>query len=141
PRGVPAPMSTLRKRRAGRGVAVVTGGTAGVGRATVRRCAQRGYDVAVLARGRAGLEGAAADVRAAGRRALAVPTDVADDDAVRDAAEGVESELGPVTVWINTAFTGALAFSWDMGMDEFRRITAVTYYGQVYGTLAALSVM
>jgi NAD(P)-dependent dehydrogenase (short-subunit alcohol dehydrogenase family) len=122
-------------------VAVVTGGTGGVGRATVRELARRGYDVAILARGAAGLEGAAADVRAAGRSALTIPTDIADEEAVRSAAAAAESALGEVGLWVNVAFTGSLAFAWDTSMAEFRRMTEVTYYGQVHGTLAALDLM
>lgn len=132
-------------QHAGRRIVVVAGGTAGVGRATVRRFAQQGYDVAVLARGLAGLDGAAQDVeRAGGRaggRALTIPVDVADESAVRAAARRVEAELGPIDVWVNVAFVGSLAFSWDTDMDVFRRITEVTYYGQVYGTMAALEAM
>jgi NAD(P)-dependent dehydrogenase (short-subunit alcohol dehydrogenase family) len=122
-------------------VAVVTGGTAGVGRATVRELASRGYDVAILARGAAGLDGAAADVRKAGGRALPLRVDVADHDAVRQAAATVESELGEIAVWVNAAFAGSLAFAWDTSMAEFRRMTEVTYYGQVHGTLVALERM
>lgn len=127
--------------KSGKQVAVVTGGTAGVGRAAVRELARRGYDVAVLARGRAGLDGAAADVRSAGTRALPVAVDVADHEAVRAAAARVEAELGPIDVWVNVAFCGSLAFSWDTGIREWRRVTDVTYFGQVYGTLAALELM
>jgi NAD(P)-dependent dehydrogenase (short-subunit alcohol dehydrogenase family) len=124
---------------AGQGrVAVVTGGTAGVGRAVVRELAGAGYDVAVLARGEAGLRGAVADVQAAGQRGLAVPTDVADDEAVDRAAEQVESELGEIYAWVNVAFSGSLAFFWDTSADEYRRMTEVTYFGQVHGTRAAL---
>jgi NAD(P)-dependent dehydrogenase (short-subunit alcohol dehydrogenase family) len=126
---------------AGKRVAVVTGGTAGVGRATVRELAKRGYDVAILARGAAGLEGAAADVRKAGRQALPVQADVADYEAVKRAAATVESDLGEIAVWVNVAFVGTLAFAWDTSMEEFRRATEVTYYGQVHGTLAALELM
>ncbi|ROP42761.1 SDR family oxidoreductase [Pseudokineococcus lusitanus] len=118
--------------------AVVTGGTAGVGRATVRALAGKGWDVAVLARGRAGLDGAVADVEAAGRRGLAVECDVADRAAVEAAAERVESELGPVGLWVNNAFVGSLAPFWDTDPDEYERMTAVTYLGQVNGTRAAL---
>jgi len=125
----------------GRKVAVVTGGTAGVGRATVRELAGRGYDVAILARGAAGLQGAAADVRKAGRQALPLPADVADYEAVRQAAAQAEAELGEIDVWVNVAFAGSLAFAWDTSMEEFRRMTEVTYYGQVHGTLAALERM
>lgn len=122
-------------------VAVVTGGTAGVGRAAVRELSRRGYDVAILARGAAGLEGAAADVRKAGQRALPVPVDVADHEAVRQAAATVESELGEISVWVNVAFAGSLGFAWDTPMPDFRRMTEVTYFGQVHGTLAALERM
>ncbi|WP_299037691.1 SDR family oxidoreductase [uncultured Pseudokineococcus sp.] len=118
--------------------AVVTGGTAGVGRAVVRELAAQGWDVAVLARGRAGLDAAVADVEAAGRRGLAVECDVADEEAVDAAAERVESELGPVGVWVNNAFVGSLARFWDTSPQEFRRMTDVTYFGQVNGTRAAL---
>ncbi|MFY9808341.1 MAG: SDR family oxidoreductase [Pseudonocardiaceae bacterium] len=124
-----------------RKIAVVTGGSAGVGRATVSEFAARGYDVAILARGGAGLDGAAADVRSHGGRALPLAVDVADQEAVERAASRVESELGEIDVWVNVAFVGSLAFSWDTSMAEFRRITEVTYYGQVHGTLAALARM
>jgi NAD(P)-dependent dehydrogenase (short-subunit alcohol dehydrogenase family) len=119
-------------------VAVVTGGTAGVGRATVRELAAKGYDVAALARGDDRLDATAADIRSAGRRALALSVDVADPDAVEAAAGIVEDRLGPIDVWINNAFVGALAPVWEMSPEEFRRITEVTYLGQVHGTMAAL---
>jgi NAD(P)-dependent dehydrogenase (short-subunit alcohol dehydrogenase family) len=122
-------------------IAVVTGGTAGIGRATVREFAHAGYDVAVLARGQAGLDGACQDVGRAGRRALAIPTDVSDAEAVERAAERIESELGPIAVWVNSGFAGSLAYFWDTSDAEFRRMTEVTYYGQVNGTRAALTVM
>lgn len=122
-------------------VAVVTGGSAGVGRAAVRELAGNGYDVAVLARGRTGLAGAVDDVRTAGRRALAVPTDVSDYEAVRGAAARIEEELGEIRLWVNTAFVGSLALSWDTPLEEMRRVTEVTYYGQVHGTLVALERM
>lgn len=123
---------------AGRKIAVVTGGSGGVGRAAVQAFAAAGYDVAVLARGQAGLDGAVADVESSGGRALGIPTDVADDEAVRRAAEQVENDLGEIDVWVNVAFVGSLAYSWDTSMEEFRRMTEVTYYGQVHGTQAAL---
>ncbi len=125
----------------GRKVAVVTGGTAGVGRATVREFAKSGYDVAILARGQAGLDGAVADVQKAGGHGLGIPTDVADYDAVQAAAERVETELGAIDVWVNVAFVGSLAFFWDTSMPEYRRMTDVTYFGQVHGTHAALARM
>ena len=107
-------------------IAVVTGGTAGVGRATVREFARAGYDVAVVARGQAGLAGAARDVEALGRRALTIVTDVADHAAVDAACDRVEAELGPIDVWVNCAFVGALAFIWDTTHEEYRRMTEVT---------------
>ncbi len=125
----------------GRKVAVVTGGSGGVGRATVQQFAAAGYDVAVLARGQAGVDGAVSDVKAAGGRGLGIPTDVADYAAVQRAAEQIEAELGEIDVWVNVAFAGALAFSWDTSMEEFRRMTEVTYFGQVHGTQAALAHM
>jgi NAD(P)-dependent dehydrogenase (short-subunit alcohol dehydrogenase family) len=126
---------------AGGKVAVVTGGSGGVGRATVQQFARAGYDVAILARGQAGVDGAVSDVQAAGGRGLGIPTDVADHDAVQRAAERVENDLGGIDVWVNVAFVGSLAYSWDTSIDEFRRMTEVTYYGQVHGTRAALSHM
>ena len=119
----------------GRKVAVVTGGTAGVGRATVVEFAKHGYNVAILARGSAGLDGAVNDVQAAGGQAVGIPTDVADHDAVQKAAEYVEQTLGKIDVWVNAAFVGSLAFFWDTTPQEYRRMTEVTYLGQVNGTL------
>ncbi|GEL19014.1 SDR family oxidoreductase [Pseudonocardia asaccharolytica] len=124
-----------------RKIAVVTGGTAGVGRATIREFARAGYDVAVLARGRAGLDGAAADIREAGGKALVIPADVAEPTAVDVAAEQIENELGEIDVWVNAAFAGSLAFFWDTSPQEYERITRVTYLGQVNGTRSALARM
>jgi NAD(P)-dependent dehydrogenase (short-subunit alcohol dehydrogenase family) len=122
-------------------IAGVTGGSAGVGRATVRAFARAGYDVAILARGQAGLDAAAADVRAAGRRGLGIRTDVAEHDAVRQAGARVERDLGEIDVWVNVAFVGSLAYSWDTTPEELHRMTEVTYYGQVHGTQTALAHM
>ena len=124
-----------------REIAVVTGASAGVGRATARLFAARGADVALLARGRDGLDAAAKEVEAAGGRALIVPTDVADADAVGAAAARVEAELGPVDVWVNNAMTTVFSPAWKLEADECRRATEVTYLGSVYGTLAALRYM
>ena len=120
------------------GVAVVTGGTAGIGRAVVRELAHRGWDVAVLARGQERLDAAVAEVEAAGRRSLGISVDVADHAAVDTAAQQVEDELGPIDLWVNNAFTGAIAFFDEIEPAEFERITAVTYLGFVNGTRAAL---
>jgi NAD(P)-dependent dehydrogenase (short-subunit alcohol dehydrogenase family) len=125
----------------GRPVAVVTGGSAGVGRAAVIQFAAAGYDVAVLARGQAGIDGAVADVAEHGGAGLGIPTDVADMAAVDAALAQVESELGEIDVWVNNAFVGALAYFWDTAPEDFWRMTEVTYLGQVNGVRAALSVM
>ncbi|HVW79373.1 MAG TPA: SDR family oxidoreductase [Mycobacteriales bacterium] len=124
-----------------RGVVVVSGGTAGAGRAIVREFASAGYDVAVLGRGRAGLDAAAAEVREKGQAALAIKVDVSDAQAVMDAADRVEREIGPIDVWVNVAFVGALRYFWHTDPDLYRRITEVTYLGQVHGTMAALAKM
>jgi NAD(P)-dependent dehydrogenase (short-subunit alcohol dehydrogenase family) len=122
-------------------VVVVTGGSAGVGRATAVRFAQRGARVALLARGQKGLDGAVGEVESAGGTALAVSVDVADAAAVGAAARRVESELGPIDVWVNNAMTSVLAPFTDVSMEEFRRVTEVTYLGYVHGTRAALDLM
>lgn len=122
----------------GRGVAVVTGGSAGLGRAIVRELARRGWDVAVLARGRDGLDGAVADIEAAGRRAFAGSVDVADADAVDRAAADVEDALGAIDLWVNNVMSGAIATFLDTTPGDFDRATAVTYLGAVNGTRSAL---
>jgi NAD(P)-dependent dehydrogenase (short-subunit alcohol dehydrogenase family) len=119
-------------------IVVVTGGSAGVGRATVDLFAQRGWDVAIVARGRERLERAAADVRARGRRACAVCADVADGEALDNAASQIERELGPIDVWINNAMATAFSPVAALTPAEFLRGTQVTYLGQVHGTMAAL---
>jgi NAD(P)-dependent dehydrogenase (short-subunit alcohol dehydrogenase family) len=122
-------------------LAVVTGGSAGTGREVVRALAARGWDVAVLARGEAGAEAAAEEARRAGRRGLAVPTDVADLAQVQAAAGKIEAELGEIDAWVNVAFVGGLSYFWDTSPETYRRITDVTYLGQVYGTRVALERM
>ncbi len=122
-------------------VVVVTGASAGVGRATVLAFARRGAHVALLARGREGLAGAREDVEAAGGRALVVPTDVADPDQVEAAAETVEEELGPIDVWVNNAMASVFSPLREITPEEFKRATEVTYLGTVYGTMAALKRM
>ena len=121
-----------------KGVAVVTGGSAGLGRAIVRELAARGWDVAVLARGEDGVEGAAQDVRAAGRRALAIPTDVADRRSVDAAADRVEAELGPIRVWINDAMVGVFGEFVSTDPEDFEQAVQVNFFGFVNGTRAAL---
>jgi NAD(P)-dependent dehydrogenase (short-subunit alcohol dehydrogenase family) len=120
------------------GVAVVTGGSAGLGRAIVRELAGLGYDVAVLARESDGLHGASREVELAGRRGLAVPADVADAEAVDAAADRIERELGPIDVWVNNAMTSVFATFLDIEPAEYERATRVTYLGFVNGTRAAL---
>jgi len=119
-------------------VVVVTGASAGVGRATVRAFARRGARIGLLARGRAGLDGARRDVEALGGQALVVPTDVADPDQVERAAAAVERAFGPIDVWINDAFCSVFSPARQMTADDYKRVTEVTYLGFVYGTLAAL---
>lgn len=120
---------------------VVTGASAGIGRATAQLFGARGANVALIARGRAGLEGAARDVEQAGGKALVLPTDVADHTAVEAAAEQVEQVFGPIDVWINVAFTSVFAPFADIGPEEYRRVTDVAYLGFVHGTRAALARM
>jgi NAD(P)-dependent dehydrogenase (short-subunit alcohol dehydrogenase family) len=120
---------------------VVTGASAGVGRATARLFAARGASVALIARGEAGLEGAADDVKYAGGTPLAISADVADYQQVDDAARQVEEAFGPIDVWVNAAFTSVFAKFADMTAEEYRRVTEVSYLGFVHGTMAALSRM
>ena len=123
-------------------VVVITGASAGVGRATAAEFASQGYDVALLAREPARLEAAASDLRAAhGVRTLAIPTDVADNDAVEAAADKAEAELGPIDVWVNVAMATVFAPVSKLTAAEVERGTRVTYLGQVHGMMAALSRM
>ncbi|HEY8030585.1 MAG TPA: SDR family oxidoreductase [Gaiellaceae bacterium] len=119
-------------------VVVITGASGGIGRATARRFAKDGASIALLARGRAGLEGAAREVEELGGRALILPTDVADPDQVEAAATAAEEQLGPIDVWINDAMVTIYGEFLDIEPDEFRRATDVTYHGMVWGTRAAL---
>ncbi len=125
-------------------VVVVTGASAGVGRAAVQAFAKRGAHIGLIARGGAGmdgLEGARRDVEAAGGKALILPVDVADPDAVEEAADRAERELGPIDVWVNDAMASVFSPFKEMTAAEFRRVTEVTYLGQVYGTMSALKRM
>ena len=117
---------------------VVTGASAGVGRAVARAFAAEGASVALLARGEDGLGRARQEVELFGGRALAIPLDVANSVAVDDAAALVERELGPIDIWVNNAFSSVFAPVSATEAEEFRRSTEVTYLGCVYGTLAAL---
>ena len=119
-------------------VVVVTGASAGVGRATAVAFAREGARLGLLARGADGLEGAKADVEAAGGTAVAVPTDVADPAAVERAADEVERRLGPIDVWINNAMATIFSPFLEIDPDEYRRATDVVYLGYVWGTRAAI---
>ncbi len=120
---------------------VITGATAGVGRATARRFARRGDRVALLARGEDGLAGTAKEIRDAGSEVLAISTDISDAEAVELAAERVEVELGPIDVWVNNAMASVFSPVRMMKAEEYRRVTEVTYLGVVNGTLSALNRM
>ena len=120
---------------------VITGGTAGIGRATARAFARRGCNVAVLARGADGLGATERDIEDLGGKALAIATDVADWKAVEVAADRIERELGPIDIWVNNAFAGIFSRFMDVTPEEYERVTAVTYLGQVNGTRAALKRM
>lgn len=124
-----------------RTIAVVTGASAGVGRATAVAFGRRGWRVALIARGADGLRGAEKEVREAGGEALVVPADVADPDQVEAAAERIEREWGPIAVWVNDAMATIFSPFAEITPEEFRRATEVTYLGAVWGTRAALKRM
>ena len=134
---------TERKGLAGMGgrVCVVTGASAGVGRAVARELGARGDAVGLLARGARGLEAAADEVVAAGGRALGLVVDTSDHEALQAAADRVEEEFGPIDLWINVAFTSVFAPFSRIEPEEFRRVTEVSYLGYVYGTKVALRSM
>jgi NAD(P)-dependent dehydrogenase (short-subunit alcohol dehydrogenase family) len=120
---------------------VITGASAGIGRATARLYGERGANVGLIARGQAGLDGAAAGVEDAGGKALAISADVADYAQVEDAARQVEEFFGPIDVWINVAFTSVFSPFAEISAEEFRRVTEVSYLGFVHGTMVALARM
>jgi NAD(P)-dependent dehydrogenase (short-subunit alcohol dehydrogenase family) len=120
---------------------VITGASGGIGRATAQLFGRRGASVALLARGEAGLSGAALDVTKAGGKALPISVDVADYEAVQRAADRAEEEFGPIDVWVNVAFTSVFAPFTKIAPEEFRRVTEVAYLGYVHGTMAALGKM
>jgi NAD(P)-dependent dehydrogenase (short-subunit alcohol dehydrogenase family) len=122
-------------------VVVITGASAGVGRATAKVFGESGARIGLLARGRDALDGALADVEAAGGKALSLPTDVADFEQVEAAAREVERTLGPIDIWVNNAMTTVFSPFKEITPEEFKRATEVTYLGTVYGTMAALKRM
>jgi NAD(P)-dependent dehydrogenase (short-subunit alcohol dehydrogenase family) len=127
--------------RSQRQVVVVTGASAGLGRAIVRAFAREGAHIGLLARGRDGLEAARSEVEGLGGKALVIPLDVADAKAIEEAAETVEREFGPIDIWINNAMVSVFSPVKKMTAEEYKRVTEVTYLGAVYGSLAALKRM
>jgi NAD(P)-dependent dehydrogenase (short-subunit alcohol dehydrogenase family) len=125
-------------RKGGGEVVVVTGAGAGLGRAIAEAFARRGASVGLIARGRERLDDAARAIERLGGRALVVPADVADAEAVEAATARVEAELGPIDVWVNNAMTTVFSPVKEMAAEDYKRVTEVTYLGFVYGTLAAL---
>lgn len=133
--------ANIRKRAVNRPTVVITGASAGVGRAAAVAFARRGWAVALMARGRQGLEAARREVEGAGGEALVAAADVADPEAVSAAAERVAAAWGRIDVWVNNAMATVFAPVEDITPEEFKRVTDVTYLGQVHGTLAALKHM
>ena len=132
---------TLLQMNEANEVVVITGASAGVGRATARRFAKDGAHIALLARGRDGLEAACEDVEKLGGKALVIIVDVADAEKIEAAAKRVEGSLGKIDIWINNAMASVFSPVNEMTPEDYRRVTEVTYLGAVHGTLAALKRM
>jgi NADP-dependent 3-hydroxy acid dehydrogenase YdfG len=126
------------RRRRNSEVIVITGASAGVGRAASVAFAKQGAKIGLLARGEARLKETRKEIESAGGEALVLPTDVADPDQVEAAAAAVERKFGPIDIWVNNAMVSVLSPVKEMTADEMKRVTEVTYLGTVYGTLAAL---
>lgn len=122
-------------------VVVITGGSAGVGLATVKAFAKRKASIGIIARDQNRLEMACKEAEALGGKVLILPADVADPDQIEKAAEKVEKELGPITIWVNNAMVSVFSTAKEMNGAEYKRVTEVTYLGYVYGTLSALKRM
>jgi NAD(P)-dependent dehydrogenase (short-subunit alcohol dehydrogenase family) len=122
-------------------VVVITGATAGIGRATVREFARHGASIALLAREPERLEATRVEVEQMGGKAIGIPTDMADYEQVEAAAERVDRELGPIDIWVNDAMATIFAPVDRIAPEDFRRVTDVTYHGFVWGTMAALKRM
>ena len=133
-------MSRLRKTDSPP-VVVITGASAGVGRAVARRFAREKASIGLIARGADGLAAAAREVEEAGGKAFTVQADVADFEAVDAAASRIEEHFGPIDIWVNVAFAGVFSRFIDMSVEDYKRVTDVTYHGQVHGTYAALKRM
>src|SRR3954468_24339606 len=121
----------MRLNRNGTEVVVITGASAGIGRATAREFAKRGAQIGLLARGVDGLEAAKREVEELGGKALVVPTDVSDAAQVESAAGKIEEAFGPIDIWINNATASVFSRFMDMTLEGFRRVTEVTYLGAV----------
>lgn len=129
----------MKGHGSGRGeVVVITGASAGVGRATALAFAKQGAHIGLVARGRERLQAAQREAQALGGHALVFPADVSHADQMEAAADAVEKELGPSDIWVNKAMTSVLSPFYELSPDEFERVTQVTYLGYVYGTMAAL---
>lgn len=122
-------------------IVVVTGASAGLGRAIVRAFAREGAHLGLIARGREGLEGTRSEVEHMGGQAVICPADVADSEQIEAATDAIEKHLGPIDIWVNNAMVSVLSPIKAMTAAEFKRVTEVTYLGYVYGTLAALKRM
>lgn len=122
-------------------LAVITGGTAGIGRATARMFSGKGYNIGVIARDKGRLDQTVKEIEGMGQRAVGVSADVACADEIKKAAEVITGELGPVDVWVNNAMATVFSEVKDITPGEFKRVTEVTYLGQVYGTMIALKHM
>lgn len=131
----------MNQKHNGSEVVVITGASAGVGRATAHAFARRGARIGLLARGTVGLEGARREVEQLGGQGLVIPVDVADSEQVEAAADKVEETFGPIDVWVNDAMVSVFSPLKEMTPEEFHRVTEVTYLGTVYGTMAALKRM
>src|SRR5687768_12243100 len=122
-------------------VVVITGASAGLGRAIAAEFAKHGASVVLIARGEKRLEAAKSEIEKFGGRVLTFSADVADAAALESIADQVEKTLGPIDIWVNNAMVGVLSPVKDMTPEEYKRVTEVTYLGQVYGTQAALKRM